>query len=217
MGIKRNNWIDATLPIDTDMISWPSDPVVKISEYKGISKGGSSNVLILQLGSHAGTHIDAPRHFLNDGTTIDAMPADVMVSSIRVIEIKDRFAICADELKSKNICLGQSVIFRTINSKAPWWQKGFCKDFVFLSLAAAEYLVSRRVRLVGIDALSIGGYGKPDGKAVHQTLLDRGIWIVEGLDLTRVRPGRYNMLCLPLKIYKGDAAPARVLLKKIGC
>lgn len=212
MRTEIKEWIDATLSIHTNMISWPGDPLVEISEYKGISKGKSSNVSLLKMGSHAGTHIDAPRHFFNNAATIDTMPADVMVGPARVIEIKDYSVICVHELRSKNIRSGQRVIFRTINSKTRWWRKSFCKDSVFLTLPAAEYLVSRRVRLIGIDNLSVGGYCHPDAKAVHRTLLSRGIWIVEGLNLTKAMPGRYHMLCLPLKVYHADAAPARVLL-----
>ena len=213
MGKRVKKWIDVTLPIRTNMISWPGDPVVEVSEYKAISKGGSSNVSLLKLGSHTGTHIDAPRHFFDDKITVDTMPADVMIGLARFIEIKDHSAVCVHELKRKNIRPGQSVLFRTRNSKTGWWQKSFCKDFVFLTLAAAEYLVSKRVKLVGIDSLSVGGYGHSDGKAVHKELLDQGIWIVEGLDLTRVGPGCYDMVCLPLRIHQGDAAPARVLLR----
>lgn len=213
MDIKRKKWIDATLPVRTDMISWPNDPVVKVSEYKGINKGASSNVSLLKLGSHTGTHIDAPRHFFDDGITVDAIPADVMIGPARVIGIKNHSAICARELRSKNIRPGQNLFFRTRNSKVQWWRKGFCRDFVFLTLAAAQYLISRKVKLVGIDSLSVGRYGQPDARAVHRVLLARRIWIVEGLDLTRVRPGRYDMLCLPLRIYQGDAAPVRVLLR----
>lgn len=213
MSAGSKKWIDATLPIYTNMISWPGDPIVQISEYKEISKGKSSNVSLLRLGSHAGTHIDAPRHFFDNAAAIDTIPADVMVGAARIIEIKDQSVICARELKSKNIRPGQRVIFRTVNSKARWWRKGFCKNFVFLTLPAAEYLVSRRVRLVGIDYLSVGGYCQPDAKAVHRALLSCGIWIIEGLNLTGVIPGRYDMLCLPLKIHQADAAPARVLLR----
>lgn len=213
MGARSKKWIDATLPIRTNMISWPDDPIVEVSEYKEISKGASSNTSLLKLGSHAGTHIDAPRHFFDDRTTVDTMPADAMIGPARVIEIKNCSVVCVQELSSKNIRSGQSILFRTRNSKSKWWQKGFCKDFVFLTLEAAEYLIFRGVKLVGIDCLSVGGYGQPDARAVHKALLARGIWIVEGLNLTRVRSGRYDMLCLPLRVYQGDAAPARVLLR----
>lgn len=216
MSARSKRWIDVTLSVRTNMTSWPGDPIVEVLDHKEISKCGSSNVSLLKLGSHTGTHIDAPKHFFNNGNTIDTMPTDVMVGLTRVIGIKDYSAICVNELISKNIRPGQRVLFRTRNSKTRWWKKSFCKDFVFLTLAAAKYLVSRRVKLVGIDALSVGGYNKPEGKIVHQILLNRGIWIVEGLELTGVKPGNYSMLCLPLKVYKGDAAPARVLLKKIG-
>ncbi len=214
MVIKRNQWIDATLPIRTNMISWPSDPRVEVLEYKSMRKGSSSNVSLLSLGSHSGTHIDAPRHFFDDGVTIDEMPLDTMVGFARVIEIKDHDVICVQELKSKGIRSGERVLFRTRNSKISWKQRGFCKKFVHLTLAAAEYLVVRRVRMVGVDCFSVGGYGQPDGKAVHKALLGNGIWIVEGLDLTQVIPGSYDILCMSLRIYQGDASPARVLLRQ---
>ena len=213
MNRKYRKWIDATLPIRTGMISWPSDPIVEISGYKKINKGNNSNLSLLKLGSHAGTHIDAPRHFFNDGATIDTISPDVMVCSVRVVEIADPFSVCAEELRSKNIRASQGILVRTKNSNARWWEKRVSKKFVFLTLGAAEYLVSRRVKLVGIDSLSVGGYGRFDAMPVHKALLASGIWIVEGLDLSRIRAGQYDMLCLPLKVYRGDAAPARVLLR----
>lgn len=213
MSTKNKKWVDVTLSIHTNMIFWPSDPPVEILEYKGINKGNSSNVSLLKMGSHTGTHIDAPRHFFDKGTTIDKMSPDVMAGLTRVIEIKDRSAICVNELKSKNIRLGQRIFFRTRNSKMQWWKKDISNDSVFLTLAAAKYLVSRRVKLIGIDSLSVGGYGRFDSVAVHKALLTSGIWIVEGLDLTQIKTGCYDMLCLPLRIYQADAAPARVFLR----
>jgi len=213
--MKRKQWMDATVPIKSGMISWPNNPIVSVSVFKSIKNGGSSNVSLLTLGSHTGTHVDAPRHFLDGAASVDDMPAELMMGKVRVIEIKDPVAIDVQELKAKKIRSGQKVFFRTRNSKASWWQNGFAEDFVFLTLAAAEYLVSRRVSMVGIDILSVGGYGQPEGKAVHKAMLSSGIWIVEGLDLTRARPGRYDILCFPLKIHEGDAAPARVLLRAL--
>lgn len=215
MGKKNKRWVDVTLPIDTNMISWPTDPLVKILSYKKISNGDSSNVLLLKMGTHTGTHIDAPRHFSDNGIAIDKMSLNAMMGLVRVIEIKDGSSICVDELRYKNLRPGQRIFFKTKNSKLQWWKKGFSKDFVFLTLAAAKYLVSQRVKLAGIDCLSIGGYGRFDAAAVHKVLLSCGIWIVEGLDLTRIKPGCYDMLCLPLRIYQADAAPARVFLREL--
>jgi arylformamidase len=213
LGINIQQWIDVTVPILSNMISWPSDPPIKISKYKSIKNGSSSNVSILTLGSHTGTHIDAPRHFFDSGVTIDKMPSDIMSGIAQVIEIKDDSAICVHELKLKKIRYGQCIIFRTRNSKTQWWRKNFSRDFVFLTLAAAKYLLIRRVKMVGIDCLSVGGYGQPDSKTVHRALLSKGIWVIEGLDLTKISSGSYDILCLPLRIYQGDAAPARVLLR----
>ncbi|MDO8675149.1 MAG: cyclase family protein [Candidatus Omnitrophota bacterium] len=214
-GVGHKKWIDVTVPICHGMISWPSDPPVEISRYKCIGRNGQlNNVALLKMGSHTGTHIDAPRHFLKDGLTVDAMSPELMVGPVNVIQIKDPVAVRAAQLKDQGIRPGQRIILKTRNSSTQWWHKGFNKDFVYLTLEAAEFLASRRVKLVGIDYLSVGGYKHEDGGKVHKALLERGICIVEGLALCDVRPGLYDIMCLPMKIGQGDGAPARVLLRK---
>lgn len=213
--IGKKKWIDVTAPIYHGMTSWPSDPPVEISQHKCIGKNGhSNNVALLKMGSHTGTHIDAPRHFLKDGMTIDAMSPELMVGPVNVIQIKDPVAVGASELKAQGIRAGQRIILKTRNSSIQWWNKEFNKNFIYLTLEAAEFLASRRVKLVGIDYLSVGGYKHEDAAKVHKALLGRGICIVEGLALCHVRPGYYDIMCLPMKVWQGDGAPARVLLCK---
>jgi arylformamidase len=158
--------------------------------------------------------MDAPLHFLRTGLGIDAMPVDAGVGRARVIVIEDPALITVEELRRHRVRRGERIIFKTRNSPRCWKTDRFFKDFVSLSEAAARRLVASRVRTVGIDYLSIAGY-ESDTAAIHTILLKAGIWIIEGLNLSRVRPGMYDMLCLPLKIAGGDGAPARALLKPV--
>jgi arylformamidase len=164
------------------------------------------------MGAHTGTHMDAPAHFVRGGIGIDKMPVDAAIGSARVIPIRDRTSITADELERHRIRRGERVLFKTHNSAHCWDTDSFFEDFVYLSATAAQYLVERKVRLVGVDYLSVGGF-RADGAETHQALLKAGIWIIEGLNLKRVRPGRVQLFCLPLKISGGDGAPARAIVR----
>ncbi len=165
----------------------------------------------LSFGSHIGTHMDAPYHYFEKGKTLDRMPLDVVIGEARVIKIEDKESIKVEELKKFNIKKGERIIFKTINSIRCYKNDEFRKDYVYLTSSAAKYLADKKVKLVGIDYLSIGGY-KKDGKEAHQALLGNGVYIVEGLNLSKAKEGRYNLVCLPLRILNSDGAPARVVL-----
>ena len=158
--------------------------------------------------------MDAPAHFVRGGIGIDEMPSEAAIGSARVIPIRDRTSIKVDELVRHSIRRGERILFKTHNSDHCWDTDSFFEDFVYLSAAAAQYLVERQVRLVGVDYLSVGGF-RADGAETHQALLKAGIWIIEGLNLKRVRPGRVQLVCLPLKIVGGDGAPARALVRSM--
>jgi arylformamidase len=164
------------------------------------------------MGAHTGTHMDAPAHFVRGGIGMDAMPLDAAMGPARVIPIRDRTSIETDELIRHRIRRGERVLFKTHNSDHCWDTDSFFEDFVYLWATAAQYLVERQVGLVGVDYLSVGGF-RADGVETHQALLRAGIWIIEGLYLKRVRPGRVQLVCLPLKIAAGDGAPARALVR----
>jgi len=166
------------------------------------------------MGAHTGTHMDAPAHFVRGGIGIDDMPVDAAMGWARVIPIRDRKSIKPDELVRHAIRRGERVLFKTHNSSHCWDTDSFVEDFVYLSATAAQYLAERQVRLVGVDYLSVGGF-RADGVESHQALLKAGIWIIEGLNLKRVRPGRVQLVCLPLKIAGGDGGPARALVRPI--
>ncbi len=205
-------WIDVSIMLRTGMVSWPGDPPARISHALDMERGDPCTVSLLEMGAHTGTHMDAPAHFVRGGIGIDDMPVEAAIGSARVITIRDRTSIKTEELVRHSIRRGERVLFKTHNSDRCWDTDSFVEDFVYLSATAAEYLVERQVGLVGIDYLSVGGF-RADGVEAHQALLKAGIWIVEGLNLKRVRPGRVQLVCLPLKIHGGDGAPARALVR----
>jgi len=207
-------WIDVSVTLRTGMVNWPGDPPVRFSHAMSIERGDPCTVSQLELGAHTGTHMDAPAHFVRGGTGIDTMPLEAAIGPARVIAISDRESIKVEELAGHDIQPGERMLFKTHNSEHCWDTDSFVEDFVYLSAPAAEYLVERRVRLVGIDYLSVGGF-QADGEETHQTLLRAGIWIIEGLDLKQVRPGRVELVCLPLKVAGGDGAPARALVRQL--
>jgi arylformamidase len=207
-------WIDVSVTLRTGMVSWPGDPPVRISHVKDMEKGDPRTVSLLEMGAHTGTHMDAPAHFVRGGRGINTMPLGAAIGSARVITIRDRESIKQEELARHRIRRGERILFKTYNSERCWETDTFVEDFVYISAAAARYLVERQVRLVGIDYLSVGGF-YADGVDTHQALLKAGIWLVEGLNLKKVRAGKYQFICLPLKIDGGDGAPARALLRAV--
>ena len=209
----EGGWVDVSIPLRSGMVHWPDNPPVRIERMLDIERGDVANVSTISLGSHTGTHMDAPIHFVRGGEGMDRMPLDATMGLARVIEIKDPASIKPDELYPHGIGRGERVLFKTRNSSLAWWTQDFIEDFVYVSRQAARYLAERGVRTVGVDYLSVGGFFV-DGVETHQALLGAGIWVIEGLDLSRVEPGEHELICLPLKVEGGDGAPARALLRK---
>ncbi len=207
-------WIDISVPLRNDMVHWPGDSPIQIERIHDMERGDAANLSAISMGSHTGTHIDAPFHFIRDGKRIDEMPLDTMVGRARVIEIRDTESIKPEELHQHRIRRGERILFKTRNSLRVWKTDTFIEDFVHISKEAARFLADRGVRVAGVDYLSVGGF-KRDGIETHRTLLEAGIWIIEGLDLSLVKPGKYNLICLPLRLDKGDGAPARAILRAI--
>jgi arylformamidase len=208
-------WIDISVPIYSGMVHWPDNPAVRVERIQDLSRGDAANVSRLELGAHTGTHMDAPRHFLADGAGLDEMPLDATIGTARVIRIAHPQAILPEELEVHSLRAGERVLFRTRNSERCCKNDQFVEDFVYISAAAAQFLVQRQVRTVGIDYLSVGGYAH-DGVETHQILLGAGIWLIEGLNLAAVKPGGYELICLPLRVVGADGAPARAILRPRG-
>ena len=202
-----SHWIDASVPLHTGMVHWPTDPSVRIERFADIDKGAVCNVSKMDMCAHG------LNHFIQDGAPLDTVPFDALIGPCRVIEIKDADSVKPAELKQHKIRKGERILFKTRNSKRNWWVEHFDPKFIHISHAAAEHLVDCGIRTVGIDYLSVGGYQR-DGVECHQVILGAGIWIIEGLNLGQVKPGKYDLICLPVKIRNGDGAPARVILRR---
>lgn len=194
------------------MVHYPGTPGVTIQRVNEIRSGATANESRISMGAHSGTHMDAPIHFLPEGDGIDQMPLSATIGLATVIHIHNRHSITRRELMRHSIAKGDRVLLKTYNSPRCWEAARFLSDFVYLANDAALWLVDRGVRTVGIDYLSIGGY-KKNGPEVHRLLLSHRIWIIEGLNLTHVEPGIYEMICLPLRLEGADGAPARAILR----
>ncbi|MDA2919136.1 cyclase family protein [Desulfobacterota bacterium AH_259_B03_O07] len=212
--IPSEGWIDVSVRLRSGMVHWPGDPDVKIERILKMERGDHCNVSTISMSSHTGTHVDAPYHFIENGDGIHDMAFTSMIGQARVIEIENQHCIKPEELKPNKIRKGERVLFKTINSKRCWNTETFVEDFVYLSTESIEYLVEKRVKTIGVDYLSVGGYIKNIDE-VHKSLLGAGIWIIEGLNLSRVSQGNYDLICLPLNIINGDGAPARAILRPI--
>jgi arylformamidase len=218
MAVKvPEGWYDISVPLKQGMPPFPTDPFPpKIYRYHDRALGAKVTMSVLEIISHTGTHIDAPLHFIADGSTISDMPLDATIGPARVIEIKDPEKIKVSELEKHNIKKGERLLFKTRNSPATYESETFIEDYVYLDGAAAEYLVEKGIILFGIDNITIGRYGDQDNiTKTHQTLLEAGIYILENCALGGVPPGEYELLCLPLLMYKGDAGPCRAILRPL--
>ena len=215
-GVRKpgeGGWIDVSVPLRSGMVRWPDNPPVEIQRTLDVERGDVATVSRLSMGSHTGTHMDAPLHFVRGGDGLDRMPLDATVGPARVIGIEDPVSVKREELEPYGIGRGERVLFKTRNSARRWWAEDFMEDFVYVSEGAALYLAELGVRTVGVDYLSVGGFLQ-DGVETHQALLGAGIWVIEGLDLSQIEPGEYELICLPLKVEDGDGAPARAILRK---
>jgi arylformamidase len=208
------DWIDVSVPVYTGMAHWPDNPPIVIGRMLDMDRGDAANVSKLSLGAHTGTHMDAPLHFLPNGAGIDTMPFTATIGPARVIEIRDTVSIKPGELEAYAILPGERVLFKTANSPRCWQTDAFIEDFVYIAADAASFLAARGVQTVGVDYLSVGGF-YADGVATHQALLEAGIWVIEGLNLTQAQAGAYELICLPLRLLNADGAPARAILRPL--
>ena len=212
---RAGGWIDISVPISTGMAHWPDNPPVDLQRTLDMERGDKANVSRLSLGVHSGTHMDAPVHFQPGAASIDQMPLDATVGRARVIRIRDRVQVTVRELEPARIRRGERILLRTRNSPTAWHGRRFVEDFVHLSTEAAQWIAARGVRALGVDYLSVGGYLARNGAAVHHALLGAGVWIIEGLDLSRVPAGPCELICLPLRLVGSDGAPARAIVRPI--
>ena len=208
---------DVSVPISGKTPVYEGDPKVEITSAHAIEDGAPANVSNLCFGAHTATHVDAPNHFIEGSRKVDELSLDVLIGTVRVVEIdKDAAAVDAAHLENVDLKGVERVLFKTRNSE--FWNdldQGFRKDFTYIAPDAAQKLVDAGVKLVGIDYLSVEKFGSEDFQT-HVTLLKNRVIIIEGLDLREVSGGDYELICLPLKIAEGtgDGAPARTILRQ---
>ena len=211
---ENGSWIDITVPVREGMPVWPGDPAPLFERIMDQENGDVCTLTRVAMSAHTGTHMDAPLHFIKDAPTIDEMPFHAAIGPARVIPIHNRKAITLEELEPHRIEPNERILFKTVNSDRIWHKEQFNEGFVFIDESAAKHLAKRGVLLVGVDYLSVGGF-KQDAVETHHALLDSGIWVIEGLNLNGVEPGRYELICLPLKLVDSDGSPARAVLRRI--
>lgn len=208
--VMNSTWIDITLPMHEGMTLWPGDPLFALEPDARIVRGDSCNVSRLALGTHTGTHMDAPWHFIEKGEQLEKVDPSVFFGTALVIEHRPGRPIEAGDLPEEK--LPERVIFKTRNSQRPA-HAPFTQDFIALKESAAERLVQDGVRLTGIDALSIGPWKA--GGPVHEILLSSGMVIVEGLQLAEINEGEHEFIVLPLRLLHADGAPCRAFIRSV--
>lgn len=204
---------DVSVPIKNGMLVWPGDSGVDIKTLATVKKDGIGESRF-SFGSHTGTHIDAPSHFLDTDLSIDKISPEKLIGDCRVIDLTNlaKQEISAKDISGLYIKKGERIIFKTGNSSL-LFKKEFPKSYVHLSLEGAKFLADKTINLLGTDFLGIEKKSNP-GHPVHKTLLSAGIVLVEGLDLRGVPEGSYQIFCLPLRVIGADGSPARVMLVK---
>ncbi len=207
-------WIDVTATIHSGMPHWPGDEDVAVERILDLERGDPYNLSRMVMGLHAGTHVDAPLHFIPGGAGVEEIAPRSLIGPARVLEIKGVSAITGVDLGSHSIKEGERILLKTDNSRRSWEEGPFREDYAALSLEGAQYLARKRVSLVGIDYLSIAPFGE-EAADVHRALLEARVVILEGLVLSGVEPGDYELVCLPLKVARGDGAPARAMLRPL--
>ena len=203
---------DISLSLSPQTIHWVSGSPLQLIERKRMSRGDTNNSSSIHTSVHAGTHVDAPFHFVPDGITIEALPLDFFIGPARVCELEPGSHITAVDINKLAIQDEHRVLFKTRNSKL--LHKGvYDPSFAAFSVDGAKALVEAGVRLVGLDYLSAAH--ADEQVPVHRTFLDHGVVLLEGVDLSEVPPGRYELICPPLKLAGSDGAPCRAILREL--
>jgi arylformamidase len=205
--------IDVSLPIGPDLLTWPGDPGIRIEPSSRLDRGDPANVSELHLGSHTGTHVDPPVHFLEGRAGVDALDLEAFFGEALVADLTTVDRIGPAELEDLRIPEDTDRLLCLTRNSELWSQRPveFPDDYVAVTPDGAAWLVDRGIRLVGVDFLSVEKDGPPTFP-VHRALLGGGVVIVEGLDLSGVEPGPYTFVCFPLRIVGGDGSPARAVL-----
>jgi arylformamidase len=204
--------IDVSVPLDATLPTYPHNTPFSLEPIKRLASGDSSNVSTLHMSAHCGTHVDAPRHFFDSGPGTEALPLDLLMGRVRVIQVTSRTGIAAEDLANQDFSEDVRILIKTRNSLL-WGTPEFRPDYIGVTESGARHLVAHGIKLVGVDYLSVEQFKTP-GAPAHHVLLGAGTIVIEGLNLRDVEPGIYDLCCLPLRIVGSDGAPARVVLRK---
>lgn len=207
--------IDISVPLHSEMPIWPGSSGLQINRVKSLEHGDQANVSEIACDIHTGTHIDAPMHFMRNGVSIDQIPLDIFCGPALIAVLTKVKAIAVNDLENLSLPKGvKRLLLKTRNSEL--WKEGkknFDPGYVALTADAAEWIVDQGIALIGVDYLSVQRY--KDGPKTHEILLGAGVVVVEGLNLTDVDPGWYELICLPLKLVGTEGAPARAVLREM--
>lgn len=203
--------VDVSVLLAPGVPTYPGNPEFELTPVHRLAAGDSSNNSRLVMGTHTGTHVDAPRHFFDDRPGVDSLPLELLIGRSRVIDLPHRGGITEAHLAAAGLREDLRVLLRTPNSALWNSHDGFHTEYTYLTEGGAKFLVDQGVKVVGVDYLSVEQFHSGHHRT-HRTLLERGIVIVEGLDFSGIKPGKYAFCCLPLRLEGLDGAPARAVL-----
>jgi arylformamidase len=207
-----SKYIDISVPVSSKLPIWPGSPSIEFERRLDVERGDVANDTTIRLSVHTGTHVDAPLHFIPGGKSVEQMSLEVLIGQAVVVDLSDVRVITGEILESLNLSPGiERLLIRTRNSQL-WQTQEFQPDFVALTADAARWVVDRGIRLIGVDYLSVQRF--QDGPETHLILLEADVVIIEGVNLSHVPTGNYELICLPLKLQGVEGSPARVVLQK---
>ena len=203
---------DISLALSPSTVRWVTSQPLELVERKRMRRGDTNNSSSIQASVHAGTHVDAPFHFVPDGKAIDALPLEIFIGPARVCELNIEKQITAADVRKLDLAGEKRVLFKTRNSDL-LHKPVYDPSFVSFSVDGAQALVEFGVQLVGLDYLSVA---RADEQVpVHRAFLDHGVVLLEGADLSEVEPGQYELICFPVKLAGSDGAPCRAVLREL--
>jgi arylformamidase len=205
-------YYDISLNLSTETVRWVAAPPMEFHARRRLERGDATNASAVTMSVHSGTHLDAPFHFVPDGATIDTLPLEAFIGPARVCEVDAGRYITEAHVAALDLGGDTRVLFKTRNS-ALLHKPEYEADFAAFSVEAARALVARGVTLVGLDYLSVA---HADSQVpVHRAFLDHGVILLEGIDLSPIAPGRYELICFPLRLRGSDGAPCRAVLRDL--
>jgi arylformamidase len=210
---RSSEWIDISVPVSPGATPlWPGSTPITFDAWSSLAAGDPVNETVVRMSVHTGTHVDAPAHFLKEGATVEQLDPGAMLGPCRVTAFPGVRTITSVLLEEAEIPAGtERLLLKTDNELR--WSPRFDDAYTALDPGAADWVVARGIRLIGIDYLSIQSFIESD--EVHLRLLTAGVVVLEGLDLSLVEPGDYELICLPLRLTGIEGAPARAMLRPL--